>query len=71
MLDSDKISKNIKRIRKDQMNKTQEEFAELIKSSKDTVSNIERGKVIPNTHTLANIAKYCNCSIDSILGLKD
>lgn len=44
MLDSDKISKNIKRIRKDQMNKTQEEFAELIKSSKDTVSNIERGK---------------------------
>ena len=62
------IGEIVRKLRKEKIHKTQEQFAELIDVSTDTVSNIERGIVMPNTKTLINIAEACNVSIDYILG---
>ena len=59
----------IKQIRKSSEHKTQEKFAELIDTSVETVSNIERGLVLVSTKTLASIAENCNTSTDYILGI--
>lgn len=69
LLNSSIIGQNIKNIRSNQENKTQEEFAEMLEITAAAVSKIERGITIPTTQTLANIAKCCNTSIDSILGI--
>ena len=71
MLDPKIIGENVRQIRKEKMGQTQESFAESINTSKDTVSNIERGSVIPTTQTLANIAEYSGVSITPILGIKE
>lgn len=67
-LNQKQVGKNIKRIREEKGD-TQEEFAEGIHASKDTVSNIERGKFFPSVQVLANIAIYAGVSTDQILGL--
>lgn len=59
----------VRQLRKESTHKTQEQFAELIDTSPETVSNIERGLVVPNTKTLINIAERCNVSLDYILGI--
>lgn len=71
MLSSKEIGKKIKEIRILQKEQTQEQFAESIGSSKETVSNIERGCVVPSTKTLANIAEYSGASINQILGIEE
>ena len=71
MFDTKRIGKIIKAIRKSSLFPTQELFAELIDTSPETVSNIERGTVILSTVTLFRIAQCCNVSIDYILGLSD
>lgn len=40
------------------VNETQEEFAEHIDRTVETVSNIERGNVLPSLETVANIFEY-------------
>lgn len=67
-LDKKVIGENIRRIRKEK-DETQEEFAEHIHASKDTVSNIERGEFFPSLQVLVNIAIYAGVSTDQILGL--
>lgn len=67
-LDKKVIGENIRRIRKEK-GETQEEFAEHIHASKDTVSNIERGEFFPSLQVLVNIAIYAGVSTDQILGL--
>ena len=62
------IGEIVRTLRKESSHKTQEQFAELIDTTPETVSNIERGIVMPNTKTLINIAEACNVSIDYILG---
>lgn len=40
------------------VNETQEEFAEHINRTVETVSNIERGLVLPSLETVVNIFEY-------------
>lgn len=40
------------------VNETQEEFAEHINRTVETVSNIERGAVLPSLETVVNIFEY-------------
>lgn len=61
------IGKNVYIARKKEMNKTQEQFAELIGMSKDTVSNIERNEVVPSMKCMVEISNVTNKSIDSFL----
>lgn len=65
--DVSNIGKNVRKIRKQELNQTQEEFAELIDMSKDTISNIERGQVIPTMICMVRISNATNKSVDSFL----
>lgn len=67
MFDLGAIKNNVYCVRKWELNLTQEEFAEMIDTSKDTVSNIERGLVIPSTPTLAKLAETTNKTVDFFL----
>lgn len=70
MNDLKTIGRIVREIRKSGMYKTQESFAELIDTTPETVSNIERGLVFLNTNTLASISEKCDISADYILGNK-
>ncbi len=61
------IGPNLYITRKEEMKKTQEEFAEMINMSKDTVSNIERGVVVPTMNCMVQISNATNKTIDSFL----
>lgn len=63
------IGSKVKEIRR-LKGETQEEFAEEIGVDVKTVGNIENGRVMPKTQTLANIARNSNTSVDDILGIK-
>lgn len=65
--DVSNISKNVRRTRKQELNQTQEEFAEMIEMSKDTVSNIERGQVIPTMTCMVRISNATNKPVDAFL----
>ena len=69
MNDLQTVGKIIKDIRKSSEHKTQERFAELIDTSVETVSNLERGLCLISTTTLVKIAENCNVSADEILGI--
>ena len=66
-LDTKHICDNMYYIRKHVLKQSQEEFAELIDISKDTVSNIERGKYLPNLATLVNVANKTKTPITFFL----
>lgn len=61
------ISKNVYKTRKHELKQTQEQFAELINMSKDTISNIERGVVIPTMICMVQISNATHKTIDSYL----
>lgn len=63
MVDISVIGKNLKEIR-DERNETQEEFAEHCDLSVETVSNIERGAVVPRLETLNKISAYIGKSVE-------
>lgn len=65
MTDISVIGKNLKDIR-DERNETQEEFAEHCELSVETVSNIERGMVVPRLETLNKIASYIGRPVESL-----
>lgn len=44
------------------VNETQEEFAEHIDRTVETVNNIERGIVLPTLETVVNIFEYIGCN---------
>ena len=67
MFDARSIGEKVYRIRKTELHKTQEQFADMIDMSKETVNNIERGAVIPRTSTLVKLAKATNKTIDFFL----
>ncbi len=58
------IARNVYYVRKILLELTQEQFAELLDISKDTVSNIERGKVVPCTETLTRLSIRTGKPID-------
>ena len=57
------IGENIYYVRKMILSQSQEEFAELIGVSKDTVSNYERGRFLPNVENLITISNKTNTPI--------
>ena len=65
--DVNNIGKNVRKTRKEELNQTQEEFAEMIDMSKDTISNIERGEVVPTMNCMVRISNATNKSVDSFL----
>ncbi len=62
------IGKKVRHIRKE-MQKSQEEFAELIDVTPETVSNLERGLVFPCLRTAVYIAERCEVSLDDLLDI--
>lgn len=50
---------------------TQTELAEKIGGNQNQVKNYELGKRVPNSDTLARIARALECSADYLLGLTD
>lgn len=49
---------------------TQEELAERCNVSWRTISNLERGAVIPNLDLVCNLSKHLNISLDDLLNNK-
>ncbi len=70
-MDVRNICEKVFHVRKNEMKLTQEEFAELLDISKDTVSNIERGKVIPKTETMVTMSEKTGKTMDYYLTEKD
>lgn len=65
--DVNNIGKNVYKTRKQELKQTQEQFAEMIDMSKDTISNIERGEVIPTMICMVRISNATNKSVDFFL----
>lgn len=65
----EQIGKRIWHMRTKVLNKTQEEFAEMIDITPETVGNIERSVVFPSLHTVARIAERCGVTTDYLLGI--
>ncbi len=63
------IGERVREVRK-KANYSQENFAEIINTSTQTVSNIESGSVIPTIQTLVNIAESFDLSLDKLVGMK-
>lgn len=64
------VGKNIKKIRKEK-NLTQEELAECLHCTRQTISNYENGKSEPNIELLIEIARVLEVEVnDLIYGLK-
>ena len=64
---SEYIAENVYRLRKEKLNMSQERFGEIVDLSKDTISNIERGRYRPNLETLINISNATNVALDYFL----
>lgn len=61
------IGNNIYHLRKTILGMSQEEFSEVVNVSKDTISNIERGRYLPNVATLVSVSNATDISIDFFL----
>lgn len=70
-MDVRNICEKVFHVRKNEMKLTQEQFAELLDISKDTVSNIERGKVIPKTETMVAMPEKTGKTMDYYVTEKD
>ena len=66
MPDIKAIARNVKNMR-NQMNETQEEFAEHCGISTETLGLIERSSVIPSLPTVLKIMSYTKCSFSDLL----
>ncbi len=60
------VGEKITKLRKEQ-NLTQEQFAEILKVSRQSVSKWERNDAYPETEKLIRIGKIFNCSLDYLL----
>ncbi|MCP5104160.1 MAG: DUF4065 domain-containing protein [bacterium] len=63
------LGKKIKRMR-ETMNISQERFAEILKTPRSSVSQVENGKRELKSHELIDISNFFNCSVDELLDLK-
>ncbi len=68
-LDINTISNNLKEFRK-QKNLTQEEFANLLKTSQANIHKYENGKSLITTIYALEFSKQCNYSLDKLVGKK-
>ena len=60
------VGEKITKLRKEQ-NLTQEQFAEILKVSRQSVSKWERNDAYPETEKLIRIGKIFDCSLDYLL----
>ncbi len=60
----------LKQIR-EEMDKTQKEFSDLINVKQQSLSGYENGKVSPPLEVLVNISEKCSVSIDWLCGQSD
>lgn len=60
------VGEKITKLRKEQ-NLTQEQFAEILKVSRQSVSKWERDDTYPDTEKLIRISKLFDCSLDYLL----
>lgn len=60
------VGEKITKLRKEQ-NLTQEQFAEILKVSRQSVSKWERDDAYPDTEKLIRISKLFDCSLDYLL----
>ena len=60
------VGEKITKLRKEQ-NLTQEQFAEILKVSRQSVSKWERDNAFPDTEKLIRIGKIFDCSLDYLL----
>lgn len=56
-------------LRNDVLHLTQEELAEKLGITPESVGNIERAVCFPSIHTLARIAEVCGVTTDYLLGI--
>ncbi len=61
------IAENMYTLRKTRLHLSQEAFSEITNLSKDTISNIERGRYRPNLETLVSISNATDVSVDYFL----
>lgn len=61
------VAENMYMLRKDTLGLSQEAFSEKTNLSKDTISNIERGRYRPNLETLVSISNATGVSVDYFL----
>ncbi|MBQ7822328.1 MAG: helix-turn-helix transcriptional regulator [Clostridia bacterium] len=67
MSDIKHVKYNLHYVRKYVFGESQEKFAERVNISVDTVSNIERGKVVPTLQNLVSIANAVGKPVDYFL----
>ncbi|CEK40058.1 helix-turn-helix domain-containing protein [Paraclostridium sordellii] len=61
-----KFPQNLKNLRKD-FKLSQQELADKLNISKQTISKYEKGLAEPNFHTLIEVSKTFNCSLDELV----
>lgn len=60
------FGKNLQILRK-MTNMTQEELAEKMRVSRQTISKWELGSILPEVEKLVDLSKMFNCSVDQLL----
>ncbi len=65
--DTKYIQTNVYHLRKHILKMSQEEFSEKVGLSKDTISNIERGRYLPSVANLVSISNETDCPVDFFL----
>ena len=67
-IDPDTLARNIKTLR-EKLGKNQEQFAADLGIARPTISNWEKGKVLPTTEQLFKLVSTFSVSIDELVGL--
>lgn len=67
---SEKVRNGVREFRK-KAGFTQEELADAMGVSRQTIISIERGRYIPSLPLALKIAKYFECSTDEMFELKE
>ena len=66
-----KLGNNLKRCRFDNDDMSQEELANKVGVSRQSIHSIEKGKFVPSTLLALKIAKYFNKSVEDIFYIID
>ncbi len=67
---SEKVSNNVRELRK-RAGFTQEELADAVGVSRQTIISIERGRYVPSLALALKIATYFDCPTDDMFELKE
>jgi putative transcriptional regulator len=62
--------KNSLKVERAKLNITQEELAQKINVSRQTINSIETGKYVPSTILALKIAQYFNTTVEKVFALE-